>query len=193
MKKCVLCCLLLLCPVSVFAHPHVFIDNETTFLFDEGGLSGIRLRWTFDEMFGATFIMDYDADGNGVLEPAEVANIKAEAFDHLKNYGYFTRVTIDGRVFPVKFVKDFNAINVDGQLIYVFTIPCHVSAAPGPKTVTVAVFDREYYTQVDTSGVVAERADAFQTTWKKRKNKNLSYYYDMIVPDEAVLTFRKES
>jgi ABC-type uncharacterized transport system substrate-binding protein len=33
------------------SHPHVFVDVYMTFVFYERGLSGVRERWIFAEMF----------------------------------------------------------------------------------------------------------------------------------------------
>jgi len=34
----------------VNAHPHVFIVQRLEMVFDDKGLSGIRIRWLFDEL-----------------------------------------------------------------------------------------------------------------------------------------------
>ncbi|MEA2101807.1 MAG: DUF1007 family protein [Thermodesulfobacteriota bacterium] len=189
MKKILLSLLLVLIPLNLMAHPHVFIDSQTTFVFDNNGLSAIDVRWVFDEMFGATFIMDYDANANGVLEKNEVATIKEEAFDYLKNFGYFTHINIDGRPFKVQFVTKFNAINEDGQLVYSFTIPCHVRASHTPKKISLAIYDESYYTQIDCQpGRIKD--SRFSATIKQQRNPGLSYYNGMIVPEETVLDLR---
>jgi hypothetical protein len=33
------------------AHPHVFIDNRVTFVFDAGKVTALRLHWVFDDIF----------------------------------------------------------------------------------------------------------------------------------------------
>jgi len=37
--------------LSVFAHPHVFINNTMTVVFAGGTLKGMSFRWVFDDMF----------------------------------------------------------------------------------------------------------------------------------------------
>ena len=48
----------------VFAHPHVFIHNSVTIVFDENGLAGFKVDWVFDEMFSNMIIHDYDQNKN---------------------------------------------------------------------------------------------------------------------------------
>lgn len=61
------------------AHPHIFIVQRLTAVFDQTGLAGIRVRWKFDDMFAAMIAEDFDLDRNGRLDPSEVAEIKENA------------------------------------------------------------------------------------------------------------------
>lgn len=132
-----------------YAHPHVFIDNKLTFKFDTEGLAGISVRWTFDEMFSAGIIFDYD-DGDGVFSKQENAILKRENFNNLKEYGYFLDVVIDHTPFTVAFVQDFVATINSGQLVYCFFVPCHVSASDHIKTVRVGVVDETNFVAITT-------------------------------------------
>lgn len=145
------CLFLLLFFVSspVYAHPHVFIDNNLTFKFDAEGLAGISVRWTFDEMFSAGIIFDYD-DGDGVFSKQENAILKKENFNNLKEYGYFLDVVIDHTPFTVAFIQDFVATISSGHLVYCFFVPCHVSANDHIKTVQVGVVDETNFVAITT-------------------------------------------
>lgn len=142
-------CLLLFLPMTVVAHPHVFVDNYMAVEFDVKGFAGIRVAWVFDEMFSSGMLLDFD-DGDVFLSPKEISEIKAEAFDNLKEHGYFFRIQINGKPFVVKFVKDFTAEMRGGYLVYRFTVPCHVSAASSPKTIKVQVNDDSDFVSIMT-------------------------------------------
>lgn len=134
---------------TVQAHPHAWIDCEITARFDARGLAGFQQNWIFDEMFSATFIDEFDQDKNRVIDSAENARLKAEAFDNLKNFGYFNDIRIDGTTFPVQFVTEFQArIDGAGRLVYEFFIPCHVTAISTFKTVAIGVYDQSFYSDI---------------------------------------------
>lgn len=135
--------------VPAYAHPHVFVDNTLTFKFDAKGLAGISVQWTFDEMYSAGIIFDFD-DGDGVFSVQENMVLKKENFDNLKEYGYFVDVVIDHTPFNVVFVKDFVATIKNGQLIYSFFVPCHVSASHHTKMVQVGVVDESNFVAITT-------------------------------------------
>ena len=90
--KQVLCLILflnVLCMGSdVIAHPHVFIVQRLSIVFDNQGMAGFRVEWHFDDMFSSMIATDYDQNQNSALEPAEVAMVKEKAFSHIAVYDY---------------------------------------------------------------------------------------------------------
>ncbi|MBW2187641.1 MAG: DUF1007 family protein, partial [Deltaproteobacteria bacterium] len=135
--------------IPAYAHPHVFIDNKLIFSFNTKGLAGISVQWTFDEMYSSTIIFDFD-DGDGVLSEQENAVVKKENFNNLKEYGFFLDIVIDRTPFTVVFVQDFVATIKDGQLVYCFFVPCHVSAGSHIKTIQVGVVDETSFVAITT-------------------------------------------
>ncbi len=133
---------------TAWAHPHVFVDARVMLLFDGDGLAGFREEWTFDEMFGEFILGDYDANGNKRFEPAEIAKIKAEAFDNLKDHAYFHIVKLNGKPFDVKWVTDFTVRLKEGRVVYGFTIPCHVKVEMPSLEVSLSLSDPTIYTDI---------------------------------------------
>jgi ABC-type uncharacterized transport system substrate-binding protein len=129
-----------------FAHPHIFIDTKLNFVFDGKGLAGIVEEWTFDNMTGAMTFEDFDKNKNGKFEPAEVAKVKKEAFDALKEFGYFNQIVIDGKKFTVKFIENFKVFSRKGKLLYSFFVPCHVTATKANKKISVSLSDPTIFT-----------------------------------------------
>lgn len=111
-------------------------------------------------------------------------------------HDYFTFIKINGAAFKVKFVKDFNAVLSNRQLVYEFFIPCHVPASDTVKKVTVASYDPSYYAALsfaDAKPVALEKAEKFAVTTSVREDLNTKIYFDMIHPWTLFLEFRKQS
>jgi ABC-type uncharacterized transport system substrate-binding protein len=179
-------------PLDLSAHPHTYVANRFTILFDDQGLTGIRVNWVFDKFFSAMILEDYDGNHDNVLEPSEVETIKKEAFSFLVNQGYFMHIKIDGEPFEVKYVKDFTARTRDGALIYEFTVPCHVRAAGQPRQIRAAPYDATFYTLVlfaETEAVQIKGGSKFEVNYKIEKNPREAYYHGMVQPDEMILEF----
>ena len=191
----IILCLLLI-PGSVFAHPHVFIDNTITIVFDQKGLAGIKAKWVFDEMFSSMIIHDYDGNKDGAFNVAEIKKIKNGAFSNLKNFHYFTYIKIDGKKFEVKFVRDFSSSLDNNRVIYTFFIPCHVLASSSQKEIKISIYDNTYYVDVALAGknpVHFEHTSHIDCQHKIVDNTKNPYYYGQIFPQEIILKFRKKS
>ncbi len=181
-------------PVEVCSHPHVFIENSVSIIFDSSGMTGIKVKWVFDEMFSSTMIEGYDSNKNGVFSPGEYEKLRKGAFVNLKNYHYFTHITIGKKVFEVTYVKDFQAVIKGHKILYTFFIPCHVKAGPVPKKVNIAMYDETYYTDMLLDGYQCDHTAApgiVSSNLTIIENHKKSFYFGQIAPVEIILTFKK--
>ena len=182
-------------PGPLRAHPHVFIEQQLTIVFDELGLAGIHARWMFDEMFSAMIAADHDKNKNQSLEPEEISEIKAKAFSYISAYHYYFTVSIDGTPFMVNHITDFSADLDRGRLSYEFFIPCQAAAAATPKTLKVATYDPEYYSAIyfsDHQPFELVNQDRFETRAAIREDEETLFYYDMVHPWTLFLEFAKK-
>ena len=182
------------CP-PVFAHPHIFIDNTVTIVFDKEGMAGIKARWVFDEMFSSMIIHDYDRNQDKKLSAGEIKNIKDNLFSNLRNYHYFTYITIDGKNFPVKFVADFLAAIDANRVVYNFLIPCHVKAHSRKKEIKISMYDSEYYTDIalaEKNPIYFENDSIIERTYEIIDSTENPFYYGQIFPQEIIIKFKKK-
>ncbi|ACL04426.1 ABC-type uncharacterized transport system periplasmic component-like protein [Desulfatibacillum aliphaticivorans] len=187
----IIACLFLL-PPQVSAHPHVFVENKIEIVFDEAGLAGFQSTWVFDEMFTIVILEDMLEISDYAMMPEHVPMIKEQAFDHLKEHGYFTDITINRKPFKVQFVKDFDA-RLDGEkLVYEFFIPCHVKAISSWKTVNVAQYDPTFYSALTFAEdpISLTKKEQFQVEHKTEVNQDKSYYFGMLHPWETEIRFK---
>jgi len=176
-----------------FSHPHVFITQQITAVFDDKGVAGFTMKWRFDEMFAAMIAQDYDKNQNGRLEITEVAMVQKEAFSYLAEFNYFTFIKIDGKPFDVKFVSDFSAVLDQGELIYTFFVPCHVRGIADFKRIIVATYDPSYYTAIlfDKKNPAAlKNHESFEVKTAVREDLSTLIYFDMVHPWALFLDFR---
>lgn len=130
------------------AHPHVWITDVTTFLFEGPQLVGLRHHWQFDDLFSSYVIEQHDADGDGRFDPAELASLEEGAFSNLAEYGYFTHARVDGDALALSAVEDFAATIDDGLLTYEFTLPLPEPIDPAATSFAAGIYDPEYYVEV---------------------------------------------
>ncbi|MBW2011942.1 MAG: DUF1007 family protein [Deltaproteobacteria bacterium] len=177
----------------LFSHPHIFVANSLSMVFDDQGLAGVRVKWDFDEFFSSMIVGDYDLNKNSKLDTSEIALIKKEAFANLAEFKYFTFIKINGKSFDVQYVLDFQAILIQGKLVYEFFIPCHVKAASSFKEFAISQYDTTYYTYVGFAKDRPSRIEggaAFEINHRIAENPNETYYFGMMHPVEVILRFR---
>jgi ABC-type uncharacterized transport system substrate-binding protein len=131
-------------PCGATAHPHVFIDCGVGLLFSGDRIDGLRVTWTFDDLFSDFILQEFDRDRNGVLSPAEIRQIEAKHVAEFRRVKFFTAVTLNGKDVDPGPARDFTATAVKGIVTYQFTLPL---SAPLASTTTVEVVpdDPSYY------------------------------------------------
>ena len=178
------------------AHPHVFIDTTVTVIFDDEGISGFQIQWLFDEMFSSMIINDFDEDYNFQFNSNEIENIENNAFSNLKNFHYFSYISLNRKDFPFKKVTNFSASIIGERLIYKFFIPYKIKAKESEQVVTVAVYDDSYYCDVafaENSPLILKNAGTYTVRYEIAQNKKNPIYFGQVFPFEIVLYFRRKN
>jgi ABC-type uncharacterized transport system substrate-binding protein len=125
------------------AHPHSFISMKTELVADDAQISGLKMRWTMDEITSADLL--YDA---GDAKPGDEIwkKLAAEVMANVLGQHYFTEFWHNGQ--KVKFLNRPTIYGMarDGhQAVLTFILPL---AQPQPLTgqkYTFATFDPSYY------------------------------------------------
>ena len=92
---------------SAHAHPHIWVSVETTMLFDNGAVTGIRHRWTFDEFYSNMAIQGLDANNDGIFDRKELAELAKINVDGLQEMGFFTHVKLGAADLKFGAPKDY--------------------------------------------------------------------------------------
>lgn len=149
MKK-ILILLLILSPLSLEAHPHIWIDASVKIDFNEKKqIVSITEVWEFDEMFSLAIINANDENKDKKFNEKELINVKKTYFLNLKDYGFYTNIFVDGKEISLKMkLTDFSAEIVDESVIYVFTLILSKPLDPFKHKVNLGIYDSQYYTDI---------------------------------------------
>jgi ABC-type uncharacterized transport system substrate-binding protein len=83
---------------AALAHPHVWVTMHTNLVYGpDGSITGIRHAWAFDDMFSAFATQGLESKEKGKFTREELAPLAKVNIDSLKEYDYFTYVTVDGK------------------------------------------------------------------------------------------------
>ena len=178
------------------AHPHVFITYSASVIFGEQDIAGLRLTWTFDEMYSGMIRTDYTAAKTGAITPADVKTIEKEAFNNLANYGYFLDIKINDQPVRIAKVKDFDVKFVGQRAVYQFTVPLETLSVKSPNVIEIAVFDREYYVEFslkEKDAVTLQNADGLDAKCDELRNERRITVLGPIQSDLVVCTYARKA
>jgi ABC-type uncharacterized transport system substrate-binding protein len=108
---------------GVLAHPHVWVSTKSEVIFENGALAGVRLTWLFDEMYTMAALEGLDTNKDGKVEGPELDELTKVNIEGLKEFGYFTSITMAGEAVPLADPRDYSMEVVE------------LDEAPGPQMV----------------------------------------------------------
>lgn len=129
---------------AAHAHPHVWVTVRSEVVYaPDGSATGVRHRWTFDEMFSTFATQGMDAKKPGGLTREDLAPLAEVNVTSLKDFEFFTFAKADGK--ETKFLppKDYWLDHKDGALTLNFTLPF---AKPiKSKKLELEVYDASFF------------------------------------------------
>ena len=135
---------------SVMAHPHVWVDTQSAFIFDEKGhVRAIKIVWRFDELYSAFAIQGSDADGDGTSSQEELQALADNNVKFLAEWNYFTEITAGLAKAEITEVKNYGVENDDGTLVLWYELPLEFAVDASKASLRFRTYDPGYYVAFD--------------------------------------------
>ena len=83
------------------AHPHVFVTAQTTVVYENGAITGLKHRWLFDEFYTAGAIEGLDKNKDGKVDRDELAELTRINVEGIKEFDYFTAVKLGAQALAI--------------------------------------------------------------------------------------------
>ncbi len=128
---------------SVAAHPHSFITLKTELVANDSQLTGLKMRWTMDEITSADLL--YDA---GDARPGDEIwkKLAAEVMANVLGQHYFTEFWHNGQ--KVKFLNrpsEYGMSRDGHQAVLTFVLPLAQPQPLAGQKYSFSTFDPTYY------------------------------------------------
>lgn len=132
---------------SARAHPHVNVINSATINIEQGAIQSITQVWTFDEFYSAVAVDGLPKNAAGAYGRAELAELAKVNIDGLKEFDYFTFITLAGTHIKVGDPKpdSYWLEHKDGILSLHFTVPLTKPVLMDATGIVVTVTDPSYF------------------------------------------------
>ena len=185
---------LIMLPVSLQAHPHMFIDMVLTPVFSEKGFEGTKIDWLFDMVFTGSVLMDNGIGWKSDFSDSETEIIRTTSFENLINYNYFTYFNAGGSISRAASFSGFSAYMKDNRLGYRFFLPYEGRNADA-ETIRIAVYDETFFCDIayaEKDPVAVVSVEGTDVGWELSEKKDAPIFYDntaqMVSRDGAVYT-----
>jgi ABC-type uncharacterized transport system substrate-binding protein len=131
------------------AHPHVWVNVETTVIYENGKVTGFRHKWAFDDMYTAMAIEGLDKNGDGAYSKEELAELAQVNIDGLKEFGYFTYVKLGSAALKTKEPTDYWLEYSNGILSLYFTLPLEEPVLAEADGLNFTILDESFFIAFD--------------------------------------------
>lgn len=135
--------------VPAQAHPHIWVTVESTVVYDKGGFSGFKHKWTFDEFYSAMAVEGLDKNQDGKYDREELAELAEVNVTALKDFGYFTFPKLAGQALKTAEPRDYWLEYSNGILSLHFTLPLETPVLADAKGFNFAVYDPSFFIAFD--------------------------------------------
>jgi ABC-type uncharacterized transport system substrate-binding protein len=127
------------------AHPHVWVTVTSELVYaPDGSVTGIRHHWKFDDMYSAFATQGLASKVKGQFTREELTPLAKLNVESLKEYGYFTYATADGRKTPfAEPLPDYWLDYKDAILTLNFTVPFKQPVKA--KDLRIEIYDPTYF------------------------------------------------
>ncbi|PWC23102.1 DUF1007 domain-containing protein [Brenneria roseae subsp. roseae] len=129
--------------LPVFAHPHSFIDMQTTIESQNEQITGLRMQWTMDPITSADLL--YDA-GNAAKGSEVWKKLAAEVMANVLGQHYFTDIYRDKQ--PVKYASiptEYHLSRKGNQAVLEFVLPLAHPQPLAGKPLQISTYDPTYF------------------------------------------------
>ena len=140
MKKILILLIIIMVPLSAFAHPHSTINAYTHYYFDKNGFMGFYIQWIFDPLFSSQIVYECDLNGDLTFSQEELKQVEDYYFSRLDDYNFYTKLQLNDKPVPLGSPVNFSAeIDKDDDNVVIFTFYIPVNQPYGSKESSVFI------------------------------------------------------
>lgn len=147
-RSFLLTCAILAFGLPVNAHPHIFVDADGGFVFNEDGdLTAVRIFWLYDE-YSTLFlydVLDLDKDGDGQLNEADLEKVRQGETTWDAGYEGDSYLWIDGQKQLLLQPANTSAHMVKGRIGVSFELQLLSPLNMTGRSAQLKLYDPMYY------------------------------------------------
>ncbi|WP_140920047.1 DUF1007 family protein [Limnobaculum xujianqingii] len=125
------------------AHPHSFIDIDSSLVIQKQQLVGVRMVWEMDELTSAALLLDASMAKDSPLVWQSMAD---ELMENTRNQLYFSYMKLNDK--PVQFAEkadNYSLSRYGNKAVFTFVLPLANPVPLKNSTITLSTYEQSYY------------------------------------------------
>ncbi|WP_157952972.1 DUF1007 family protein [Limnobaculum parvum] len=125
------------------AHPHSFIDIDSSLVIQKQELVGVRMVWEMDELTSAELLLDAAMAKDS---PTVWQSMADELMENTRNQLYFSYMKSNGK--PVQFAEkadNYSLSRHGNKAVFTFVLPIANPIPLKNSTITLSTYEQSYY------------------------------------------------
>ncbi len=132
------------------AHPHLFATVQSTLMAaPDGKITGLRIRWNFDETYTQFSLEGLDINQNGTFESEEIKPLTDENIKSLLESKYFTMAKFNDQELPQGPVTVYGQDMIEEKLSLWFELPFATAIDPKSGHFEARIYDPDFFIGFD--------------------------------------------
>lgn len=176
---------------SALAHPHVWIDANAEFVFEDDKITAIQVHWLFDDLFSMTLIDEFDKNHDTRFFDEENTTVRDNAFVALADVSWLTHLRRNEELVSFTGATDFQAdVTDDRRVTYDFKLTLAEPLDPKKDDVSLSVYDAEYYIDVafmQVDPILFSGNKELSCHFEMSEDEKNRIYFDLVAPVRADL------
>ncbi len=142
-------CAAVLASAQIRAHPHAWIDVNTTFHFDgRSQLVAIEAHWLYDDLYSAFEVNGRHAITGGSIPAAQLKPLADETVQRLKDWGYFGVLVAGGDRVMLGPLASYTMTFTEGRLGLAMTLNLARPIDPRRTPIRFSMFDPTFFVEI---------------------------------------------
>ncbi len=173
------------------SHPDIAVTARVLFDVEAGRLVAVAESLAIDEASSRRMIGRFDANGDGIFDPAEREAMRHALTGDLGGIGFFAELSVDGERRALGVPDAFDASVSDGIVTVVFGFRLDEPVALADRKIEFMLRDRDYTAAVAFDGdrpAVVRGGEGCTVSREMRPAD--AYFGGLVVPEAVVLACR---
>ncbi len=194
-KKYLIIIVLMIASVLLLAHPHIFVSIDSRIVFTDTDLEKIHFKWVFDDMTSFGILEEFDKNSDDNIDGEELQETQSVFVENQSDKNFYVHLFINDSLRTINKIDNFSTYFDGMYMNYEFDVMLNIPLNALNQDVRLLLYDEDNYVKImlhKDKAVEVVKPDTADITFERFFNKEISYYYGQLNPEEIKIKISKE-